>query len=326
MTLTTHLEEWPIDGVFRISREAYDVTPVVMVELTADGITGRGEACGVRYHGETQASIAEQIDGVRVQVEAGLSREALQSLLPPGGARNAIDCALWDLEAKRSGTPAWQLAGLDEPQPLTTAYTFGLDDPAALREKVKARAGYRLFKIKLGTAEGDVDRVRAVRDAAPDATLIVDANEGWSYDQLMAYALDLNHLGVRLIEQPLPAGSDAALDAYDGPVPLCADESCQTTASLVGLSPGYAFVNIKLDKTGGLTEALRLMRAAEQQGRRLMVGCMVGTSLSMAPATLVAQRCEFVDLDGPLLQRDDRDPAIRYEGSTLHPPPRALWG
>ncbi|MEM9664582.1 MAG: N-acetyl-D-Glu racemase DgcA [Bacteroidota bacterium] len=326
MTLTLTNEQWPVAGTFRIARGVQTQVPLLIAELRDGPHVGRGEAAGVNYHDETVASMRAQIEAVRTEVEAGLDRMALLDLLPAGGARNALDCALWDLEAKRTGTPAWQLAQQGPPDPLTTAYTISLDTPEAMAAKARAHATYRLLKVKLGTAEDDVERIRLIREAAPEAALIVDANEGWTFEQVEAYAPALHELGVLLIEQPLPDGQDEALSAYRGPVPLCADESCQTSASLDALSPGYAYVNIKLDKTGGLTEAFHLLRAAQARNLGLMVGCMLGTSLGMAPAFLIGQHCRFVDLDGPLLQAKDRTPGIRYNGSTMHAPPPELWG
>ncbi|MEM6336180.1 MAG: N-acetyl-D-Glu racemase DgcA [Bacteroidota bacterium] len=325
MRLTVRPEYWPVDGHFTISRGTLKEIPVIVVEVEADGLTGRGEACGIRYKGETPDSMIAQIEAVRKTVEAGLTRDAAQTLLPPGGARNALDCALWELESLRTGTPAWQLAGIPEPRALTTAYTLSIDTPANMAAKTRQKAGYELFKIKLGVDEHDLDRVRAVREAAPDARLITDANEGWSRADLDRYVPALHQLGVELIEQPLKRGEDHALAGYDGPIPLCADESCQTTESLDHLpAGGYQVVNIKLDKTGGLTEGLRLMQAALDRGYELMIGCMVGTSLAMAPAFLIGQHCRFVDLDGPLLQAKDRPGGFVYQKSQMLP--GAAWG
>lgn len=319
-------ESWEIDGTFTITRGTRTHAPVVVVTLQDGAHRGWGEGAGVPYHGETPASMAAQLEAVRSVVEQGVTRAEVQDLLPAGGARAALDAALWDLEAKRTGTPVWRLAGLAAPETVTTAYTISLADPAVMAEKAAGRRDQPVLKIKLGDSAGDLDRIRAVRAAVPEARLIIDANEGWTYDDLLAFVPTLAEVGVELVEQPLPAGADAALAAYDGPVPLCADETCQTAASLADLAAGYAFVNVKLDKTGGLTEALRLADAAEARGLGLMVGCMLGTSLGMAPAALVAARCRFVDLDGPLLLRDDRVPAIRYEHGRMYPPPRDLWG
>ena len=255
----------------------------------------------------------------------GLDRVALQDRLPPGAARNALDCAFWDLEAKRTGTPVWRLAGLAEPRPAATAYTISLGAPEAMREKAAENADRPLLKIKLG-ADGDLQRVRAARAGAPNARLIVDANEGWTLAQYQALAPELARLGVALVEQPLPAADDCALAGVERPVPVCADESCHGLNSLPKLARKYDAVNIKLDKTGGLTEALRLKRQAEAEGFRIMVGCMLGTSLAMAPAFLLTEGVDFIDLDGPLLLAKDREAPIRYAGSLMFPASAALWG
>jgi L-alanine-DL-glutamate epimerase-like enolase superfamily enzyme len=276
-------------------------------------------------YGESVESVIAQIEVLRPQLEGGMSRDDLARALEPGAARNAVDCALWDLEAKRSGTPVWQLAGLGEPKPLTTAYTLSLGEPEAMGAAASANAHRPLLKIKLGGA-GDIERVRAVRTGAPDSRLIVDANEAWSPDMLDANLAAMADLGVSLIEQPLPAGHDDALEGIDRPVPICADESCHDRASLSALTGRYDVINIKLDKTGGLTEALLLAEAAKAAGLRLMVGCMVGTSLAMAPAMLVGGMAEFVDLDGPLLMAEDRQPGIHFQGSLMDPAPANLWG
>jgi L-alanine-DL-glutamate epimerase-like enolase superfamily enzyme len=258
-------------------------------------------------------------------VADGLDRDALQSRMPPGAARNALDAALWDIEAKETGKPAHRLAGIEPPRALVTAYTLGLDSPEAMGRAAAEEATRPLLKIKL-TGEGDLDRVRAIRAAAPHARLIVDANEGWTPQHFERYSGALAELGVALIEQPLPAGQDSALADLPHPIPVCADESCHTREDLTALRGRYEFVNIKLDKTGGLTEALLLADAARAAGFGLMVGCMIGTSLAMAPATLVAQQAEFVDLDAPLLLAHDRQPGLRYDGSTVFPPKPSLWG
>ena len=249
----------------------------------------------------------------------------LATLLPPGGARNAIDCALWDLEAKRTGKRVWELAGLASVKPIITDHTIGLDDPAAMAAIAAALHRFPVLKLKLA-GENDLERVLAVRAVRPDAELIVDANQAWTKRDLEALAPQFAEIGVKLIEQPLPAGKDDALLGYDSPVPLCADESCQTTESLRELVGKYQYINIKLDKTGGLTEALSLAQEGRRQRFKLMVGCMAGSSLSMAPAFIVAQLCDIADLDGPLLSSCDIAPSIRYDGGWMHPPDRALWG
>ncbi len=324
-SLAVDAETWPIKGSFTISRGSRTAAEVVVVEIAEGGAVGRGECVPYAHYGESVAGVIAAIEALRGAVAAGLDRERLQDALPPGAARNALDCALWDLDAKRAGTPVWRLAGVPEPRPIATAYSISLDDPPTMAAAARANAGRPLLKLKLG-ADGVVERVRAVREAAPEATLIVDANEAWT-PALLADALpDLARLGVAMIEQPLPAGDDAALAGIDRPVPLCADESCHDSATLAGLDGRYDMINIKLDKSGGLTEALRLADAAEAAGLGIMVGCMIATSLAMAPAALIALRARFVDLDGPLLLARDREPGIAFEGSVMQPAPRALWG
>jgi L-alanine-DL-glutamate epimerase-like enolase superfamily enzyme len=327
--LTATRETWPVAGVFRIARGAVTEVEVIVVEVEDNGLVGRGEGCPEARYREGAAHSLEQLESVRRHAEAGLDRAELQDLLPAGAARNALDCALWDLEAKRRDSPAWRVAGLNGMQELLTAYTISLDRPEVMGEKAKASSDRPLLKIKLGGeggAQSDIARVEAVRKGAPEARLIVDANEAWSLDQLREVAPRLAELGVQLIEQPLPSSADAALEGYRGPVPLAADESCIHRGSLPAVRGRYQFVNIKLDKTGGLTEALALADAAKKDGLRLMVGCMLGTSLAMAPAALIGQSCEFVDLDGPLLLAKDRVPCIRYDQGVMLPAPRELWG
>jgi len=266
-----------------------------------------------------------QLEETRSALLSDITRENLQSLLPPGGARNAIDCALWDLDAKRNGRRAWQLAGIPTVSPLLTAYTLSMDTPVAMAQAAMAARTYSLLKLKLA-GEGDIERVAAVRRARPEAALIVDANQSWNERQLREFSPKLAELGVQLIEQPLPASEDDVLTELESPVPLCADESCQTADSLRSLHGKYKYVNIKLDKTGGLTEALRLAREAHAQQFKLMVGCMAGSSLSMAPAFVVGQLCSVIDLDGPLLATSDVPQAIRYDGGRMYPPEAVLWG
>ena len=318
-------EVFPIRGVFRISRGARTESVVVAVTIREGDARGRGECVPYARYGESVDSVLAQIEATRAAIEAGADRAALQGLLPAGAARNAIDCALWDLEAKRSGRPVWDLAGLEPPAPLTTAFTLSVDAPAAMEAAARAASGRPLLKLKL-TGDGDLERVAAVRRGAPQARLIVDANEAWTAAHYASFARDLGALGVELIEQPLPAGADGDLAGVAHPVPVCADESCHDTATLAGLGTRYEAVNIKLDKTGGLTEALRLRAAARAAGRRVMVGCMLGTSLAMAPAILVGQGADWVDVDGPLLLARDRDPGLVFSGSTVAPPEPALWG
>jgi L-alanine-DL-glutamate epimerase-like enolase superfamily enzyme len=315
-------ERWPIRGSFAISRGARTETEVVMVEARAEEFVGRAECVPYPRYGET---VKDTLSAVANLDRGGLTRARLQSLLAAGAARNAVDCALWDLEAKRSRRRVWELAGLSEPKPVVTAYTLSLDTPEKMGGVARENALRPLLKLKLSGA-GDLDRVRAVRNNAPNAALIVDANEAWSIEDYRALAPKLAALGVSLIEQPFKAGEDGALAGLDRPVPVCADESCHTSDDLPRLVGLYDAVNIKLDKTGGLSEALALRRAAEAMGFKIMVGCMIATSLGMAPALLVAQGASWVDLDGPLLLDKDRTPGLRYQGSTVYPPEPSLWG
>jgi L-alanine-DL-glutamate epimerase-like enolase superfamily enzyme len=291
------------------------------VRISAGGVTGWGECVPYARYDETLDSVAAQIEGL----PGDLTREALYGLLPAGAARNAVDCALWDLEAKRTGVRAWDLAGLPAPGPEITAYTLSLDSAQAMEAQAARHAHRPLLKIKLGTPD-DMPRLEAVRRGAPDARIVVDANEGWSASVYADLAPHLQRLGVALVEQPLPAGDDEALIGMDRPVPVCADESCHDRASLPALKGKYDVVNIKLDKTGGLTEALALRDAARAEGYGIMVGCMVGSSLAMAPAVLVAQGAMVTDLDGPLLLAEDRDNALKFDAAGVHPPEAALWG
>jgi L-alanine-DL-glutamate epimerase-like enolase superfamily enzyme len=328
--LVVHRESFPIRGSFRISRGAKTSAEVVVAEVIDDGLAGRGECVPYTRYGESVEAVVVALEAMAGPVAGGLDRGALARAMPAGAARNALDCALWDLEAKASGQPVWRLAGLaGPPGPLVTCCTLSVDEPAAMAAAALALGGrHPLLKMKL-TGEGDVARVRAVREAVPAARLVVDANEGWTVEQLVRFAPALAGLGVEMIEQPLPAGRDAALAglaASDCPVPLGADESCHDIASLPGLQGLYRVVNIKLDKTGGLTGALALKAAAEAAGFAVMVGCMVSTSLAMAPAMLVAQGAAYVDLDGPLLLARDREPGLRYDGAVVYPAGSALWG
>lgn len=324
--LTVRRETFPIRGTFRIARGAKTQADVVVAEISADGVTGRGECVPYARYGESVDAVATLLESQAGAVAAGLDRAGLQSLLPAGAARNALDCALWDLEAKRRGVPVWRLAGLARaPGPVATAYTLSVDSPDAMAAAAAAVAHLPLLKLKL-TGDGDRDRVAAVRGAAPAARLIVDANEGWTLAQLRRDAADLAGLGVEMIEQPLPAADDAALAGGRWPLPLGADESVHGLDSLDHLLGRYDVANIKLDKTGGLTEALALAAACRASGMKIMVGCMVATSLSMAPAHLLAQDADYVDLDGPLLLAADRSPGLRYDGVVAHPPTPDLWG
>ncbi len=314
-------ETFPIAGVFTISRGSRTEAQVLTVTVEDAGHRGRGECVPYARYGETPDSVTAQIEGL----PETLDRVALQGLLPPGAARNAVDCALWDLAARGAGRRVWQLAGLGEPGPEVTAYTLSLDTPEAMRAQAATNAGRPLLKIKLG-GEGDMARLEAVRAGAPRARIIVDANEGWTADAYAALAPALVRLGVELVEQPLPAGEDGALAEMARPLPVCADESCHDRASLAGLAGKYDVVNIKLDKAGGLTEALALRDAARAAGYGVMVGCMVGSSLAMAPAVLVAQGAAFTDLDGPLLLARDRAHPLVYDDRGVHPSTPELWG
>ncbi|MCC6888569.1 MAG: dipeptide epimerase [Hyphomicrobiales bacterium] len=325
ISLSVRTERWPIAGAFSISRGAKTEAVVVVVELSDGRHCGRGECVPYPRYGETADTVMAAIEALRPALARGLDRRALQQALPPGAARNALDCAFWDLEAKRSGQPAHVLAGLAAPQPLITAYTISLDTPAAMAAAAARAAARVLLKVKLG-GPGDGERIAAVRRAAPQAVLIVDANEGWSQRDLTDNLAACAAAGVTLIEQPLPEGEDAVLSAFRHPVPICADESAHTRTTLAALRTRYDAVNIKLDKTGGLTEALATIDAALGLGFEVMVGCMVATSLAMAPAVLAAQRARVVDLDGALLLARDRPHPLRYEGSHVHPPSRDLWG
>lgn len=320
MILVTQ-DTFPLARAFTISRGSKTEARVLTVALTRSGVTGRGECVPYARYGESLESVADQIASLPGDVD----RTALQELLPAGAARNAVDCALWDWEAKAAGHPAWHLAGLPEPAPITTAYTLSLDIPDAMRAAATAEAQRPVLKIKLGTPD-DMPRLQAVREGAPKARIIVDANEGWTADSYAALAPHLQRLGVVLVEQPLPAGADEALAHMPRPVPVCADESCHDRASLPALRGKYDYLNIKLDKAGGLTEALALRDAARAEGFGIMVGCMVGSSLAMAPALLVAQGAEFTDLDGPLLLSQDRERPLHYDGSVVHPARPDLWG
>ncbi len=325
MRLTLREDVFPIAGRFTIARGSKTEARVLYVELRDGDHAGHGESVPYARYGESLETSLAELEAVRAIVEAGIDLEAVQALLPAGAARNALDCALWDLNAKRSGIPAWKTAGLRQVSPLKTAYTLSLDTPEAMGAQAAANARRPLLKLKIGGA-GDIDRVAAVRANAPKSRLIVDGNEGLSFDDLQRVAPELAHLGVMLIEQPLRGGDDEALLGYDSPVPLCADESLHTRAELARCARLYTCVNIKLDKSGGLTEALALKQAALDAGLQIMVGCMVATSLSMAPAMLVAQGADFVDLDGPLLLATDRPHGLEITGSILGAPQPDLWG
>lgn len=325
MELTLAHERWPLRHAFTIARGSRTQADVVTVTLRQNGFSGTGECLPYARYGESVASVMAQIDGLRASLAAGMTRAELQDALPAGAARNALDCAFWDLECKSAGQSIWQRAGLPAPRSLHTAYTLSLDTPARMQQMAQENNWRPLLKLKLAD-ELDIARVTAVREGAPEARIIVDANEGWDEAMYLRQAPELARLGVSLIEQPLPAGKDAALAQLPHPVPLCADESCHDLASLAALVGCYEMINIKLDKTGGLTQALRVREEATRLGLQVMVGCMVSTSLSMAPAVVVAQQASLVDLDGPLLLAEDRPHGLRYDGSELFPPVPALWG
>ncbi|MEM8586488.1 MAG: N-acetyl-D-Glu racemase DgcA [Pseudomonadota bacterium] len=323
--LTVRQHAWPIRGSFTISRGSKTSADTLIVEITDGDAVGRGECVPYARYGETLESAEAQVRSITAAVDDGADRSDLLGLLPACAARNAVDCALWDLAAKLSGRPAWQLAGLAAPKPVETAYTISLDTVDAMGAAAAKASAMPLLKLKL-TGEGDVERVAAVRENAPDARIIVDANEAWTEAHLGSFVPALASLGVEMIEQPLPAGKDDALAGYDGPITLCADESCHDRSSLDDLAGKYGMVNIKLDKTGGLTEALALREQARERSFQVMIGCMLASSLAMAPALLLAQDAEVVDLDGSLWLAEDYQPPLRTEGALLHPPEAALWG
>jgi L-alanine-DL-glutamate epimerase-like enolase superfamily enzyme len=325
LSLSISIEHWPIAGVFTISRGAKTEAAVVVAQLDQGEFSGRGECVPYARYGESVDSVVAAIEAMRAPLAHGLDRAALQHAMAAGAARNALDCAFWDLEAKRSGRAVHALLELAAPRALTTAYTISLGTPEAMAAATKQASGRDLLKIKLGGA-GDPARIAAVRQAAPNAALIVDANEAWSADNLADNLAACARANVKLIEQPLPAGRDGALAEINRSIVICADESVHDRASLAGLAGKYDAINIKLDKTGGLTEALAMAEEAERLGFDLMVGCMVATSLAMAPAMLLAQKAKFVDLDGPLLLARDRPNGLLYQDSLVHPPSSALWG
>ena len=320
--LDAHIERWPIEGGFAISRGAKTEAVVIVARVSRGNFIGRGECVPYGRYSETPEGT---LAAVRELGGRSLDRAALQKLMPPGAARNGLDCALWDLEAKETGRRIWDLLGLPAPTPLTTAFTISLGTPQSMAEATAKAAHRPLLKIKLG-GDGDVERIRAVRKAAPKSELIVDANEAWTEANLAQHLSACADAGVTMIEQPLRAGQDEALARIKRPVSVCADESVHDRASLKGLRERYDAINIKLDKTGGLTEALAMSEAAQAIGFQIMVGCMVATSLSMAPAMMIAQHARVVDLDGPLLLAKDREHGLRYDGSTVYPPDVSLWG
>jgi L-alanine-DL-glutamate epimerase-like enolase superfamily enzyme len=323
--LVARIERWPIAGSFTISRGAKTEAVTVVAEVRRGGLIGRGECVPYPRYGETPEATLAALQAMQEPLSRGLDRQALQASMPAGAARNALDCALIDLEAKTGGQRVWDLLGRRSPQACTTAYTISLGPPEIMAEATAKAAHRRLLKIKLG-GDGDGRRIAAVRKAAPDSELIVDANEAWTPANLEQNLAACAKAGVTLVEQPLRAGEDEALERIRRPLAVCADESVHDRASLDGLRQRYDAVNIKLDKTGGLTEALAMADAAEGLGFQIMIGCMVATSLAMAPAMLLAQDARYVDLDGPLLLARDREAGLRYEGSLIYPPEAALWG
>jgi len=325
MDFSIHISDWVLTQPFRISGFEWINSRCLVVQLGKDGCIGRGEAQGVFYLDETAESIFAQAHAVAGEIRKGISRQQLQELLPAGGARNAIDCAMWDLECKLAGKSIWQLTGL-EPKPVTTVYTIGLEDsPEAMAAKAAAAADAPILKIKL-SSHLPFEKLAAIRTARPDAVLVVDANQGWNFGLLQEVLPKCVDLNLAMIEQPLPRGGDEELEGFKSPITLAADESCLHTGELERAARRYDMVNIKLDKTGGLTEALRLARAARDRGMKLMVGNMIGTSLSMAPSFVVAQLCDFVDIDGPLLLKYDQPHAIRYQKGVVCGFDPALWG
>jgi L-alanine-DL-glutamate epimerase-like enolase superfamily enzyme len=323
--LAARIERWPIAGAFAISRGAKTEAVVVVAEISRNGLIGRGECVPYARYGETPEATLSAIRSVEARLRDGEDRLALQAALPAGAARNALDCALLDLEAKTRGQRAWELLNCPAPRPTTTAFTISLGTPDAMAAATAKAAGRPLLKIKLG-GDSDGARIAAVRREAPESELIVDANEAWTPENLEQNLAECAEVGVTLVEQPLPAGRDEVLARIRRPMAVCADESVHHRGSLEGLRERYDAINIKLDKTGGLTEAMAMAAAAQALGFEIMVGCMVATSLSMAPAMLLSQRARYLDLDGPLLLAKDRDDGLRYDGSTVYPPEPALWG
>src|SRR5437762_10307507 len=317
-------QSWPLDKPFRISRGARTEARVVVVTVTDGQHIGRGEAVPIRRYNQSPASVLAQIESIKSR--QCLDRQQIQKLLPAGAARNALDCAFWDLEAKISGKRAWELANIPLAPEVKTSFTISLDTPAAMAAAAKVHATAPILKLKLGGDDPDRARVKAVREAEPAARLLIDANESWTSDHYCKVARALCQFGIELIEQPFPADADEVLETLDHPIPICADESCHTGANLSRIKSRYEMINLKLDKTGGLTEALRLCELAREAGFKLLIGCMVGTSLSMAPARVLASAADYVDLDGPLLLAGDRDHGLAYENGGISVPSRELWG
>lgn len=325
MKICAHLEDWELTQPFRISGGEWITSPGLVVQLSEDGFVGRGEAQGVFYLEETAQILFDQVDAVAGEIRKGITREELQHLLPAGGARNAVDCALWDLECKKTGKTIWQLTGID-PKPVTTVFTIGLEPtPEEMAAKAAAAGDAPVLKIKLND-DRPYERLAAIRAARPDAELVVDANQGWDFDLLKEVIPKCVDLDLGMIEQPLPRGGDQMLEGFESPITLAADESCLDTSELETCARRYSMINIKLDKTGGLTEALKLAYAAKEKGCKLMVGNMVGTSLGMAPAFVIAQLCDFVDIDGPLLLKYDHPLGLDYDKGVVRKLDSRLWG
>jgi len=321
------IESWPLARSFEIARGSKISAELVRVTLNEDGFCGRGEAVPYKRYGESIETVSAAIEALQPQIEAGMSRAQLAEAMLPGAARAALDCALWDLQAKQSGRPVWQLAGMAQPTPLKTAMTIVIDAPDKMARAAAKAADWPLLKVKLGGRDGlaaDLTRLAELRQARPDAELIVDVNEGWQVEELARYAHRLADSNIRFIEQPVPQAQQAALAGID--LPFCADESAHDSADIEELARLYQWVNIKIDKTGGLTEALHMAATARDHGLSIMVGCMVATSLSMAPAHLVGELADYVDLDGPIWLERDRENGLTYEKGIVHPPERALWG
>lgn len=325
LAMQVAIEEWPMSAPFRITGHTFTALRALVVTVDDGTVAGRGEGAGVYYRGETAQGMAAQLEAVRAEVEAGAGRGDLACLLPAGGARNALDCALWDLEAKRAGQPVWALAGLSAPRPLVTTYTVSADAPGAMAAKARGYAAARAIKLKLTGEPADAERVGAVRAARPDVWLGVDANQGFTPDSLAQLMPHLRDAGVALIEQPFPIGREAWMDGLGSPIPIAADESVQTLDDVAPMVGRAGVINIKLDKSGGLTEALAMAQAARGLGLKLMVGNMFGTVLAMAPSFLVGQLCDVVDLDGPMSLTGDRTPGVVYAEGRVWCPPKA-WG
>lgn len=325
LKMSVHMEEWALTAPFRIAGLTYESYRLTVVELTDGHYVGRGESAPVRYLGETEDSVCRQVEDLAAVIERGLDREALLDECAPGSARNAVDCALWDWEVKRARQTIWDKLSVD-PRPVTTSFTIGLEDtPEEMALRAAQASEFRTLKIKLN-ADRPIERIAAVKEARPDATLTADANQAWSFEQLQSVAPKLRDLGVRLIEQPLARGEDAILAEYPSPVPLCADESCQHRGELADAVKRYQIINVKLDKAGGLTEALYLAQAVKQAGRQLLVSCMGGTSLAMAPGLVLAQLADYPEIDGHLLLRQDRLHALICRQGQLQVPDSRLWG